>query len=269
MTNPANPNRDPITDKDLAKFVANDSDFAFEMRVVAELKGAKFECSHSGSYQDPVTEKIRQFDVRACKEQITDVLSLAVECKNLRPESPLLLSCIPRIAKEAYHEVILHPPNSPLYKKVLRVEGDQSVYKPAEMVGKKTDQVKRDKNAVLVSDDKDTFDKVNQAVHSCKDLVTRLVNSHEAELFGVVVPVLVLPKNTLWQVEYEGDGTLRADPHRVTHATLFLDHAWSVDRGLYGTFSYHLTHVEFITIDALHEIVSAWLGPHGFFAGAH
>ena len=50
---------DPITDRDLARFVADDSDFAFEMQVLTELRNLGFDCSHSGTYQDPVTSKIR------------------------------------------------------------------------------------------------------------------------------------------------------------------------------------------------------------------
>jgi hypothetical protein len=129
MANPANPQKNPITSKDLAEFVANDSDFAFEMQVLTQLKNTDFDCSHSGTYQDPVTAKIRQFDIRARKQKGPRVLELAVECKNLRPEGPLLLSCIPRTAEEAHHDIIVQPRNNPLYKRVSQVEGDRSIYK--------------------------------------------------------------------------------------------------------------------------------------------
>jgi hypothetical protein len=264
----ANPKRDPITDKDLAEFVANDSDFAFEMKVVAQLKSVNFECSHSGTYQDPVTDKIRQFDVRARKHKDSWVLALAVECKNLRPDSPLLLSCVPRTAEEAHHDIIVQRLNNPLLKNVYRIGGDRSVYKPGEMVGKKTDQVRRDKNSGLISDDKETFDKLNQAVNSCRDLVRQLVNSSEPELCGVVVPVLVVPKNTLWRVEYAADGRLLRDPQTVPHASLLLNHTWSIDRPTsYGIISYCLSHLELMTIDALPGIVNGWLGLYGLFQG--
>jgi hypothetical protein len=50
---------DPITAKHLEDFVANDSDFAFEMKVLAQLRNLEFDCKHSGTYQDPVSDKIR------------------------------------------------------------------------------------------------------------------------------------------------------------------------------------------------------------------
>ena len=99
---------DPITEKDLADFVANDSDFAFEMRVLAELRSLKFDCRHSGTYQDPITDKIRQFDIRAVIDQSPSTLALAVECKNLRPNFPLLLNAVPRTAPEAFHDLLVY-----------------------------------------------------------------------------------------------------------------------------------------------------------------
>ena len=54
-----------ISGKDIADFVANDSDFAFEMKVLGILRQHGLECLHSGTYQDPVSDKIRQFDIRA------------------------------------------------------------------------------------------------------------------------------------------------------------------------------------------------------------
>lgn len=49
--------KDPITEQDLKEFVANDSDFAFEMQVLNRLRDLHFECWHSGTYQDPVSDK--------------------------------------------------------------------------------------------------------------------------------------------------------------------------------------------------------------------
>jgi hypothetical protein len=135
------------------------------------------------------------------------------------------------------------------------------------MVGKKTDQVRRDKSGSLISDDKETFDKLNQAVNSCKDLVHQLVRSSGQDFFGAVVPVLVVPSNTLWEVKYAADGELVERPHTVAHATLLLNHPWVVDRGGYGPISYCLSHLELITIDTLSATVKGWLGPYGFFAG--
>lgn len=55
---------DSITAKDLEDFVANNSDFAFEMKVPAQLRNL-------------------EFDIRATKEQNMCTLRLAVGRKNL------------------------------------------------------------------------------------------------------------------------------------------------------------------------------------------
>jgi hypothetical protein len=38
----------PMTQSDLEKFVENDSDFAFEMRVLVQLRALGCHCEHSG-----------------------------------------------------------------------------------------------------------------------------------------------------------------------------------------------------------------------------
>jgi hypothetical protein len=263
-------NRDPITEKDLEDFVANDSDFAFEMQVLTHLRDFDFECSHSGTYQDPVSDKIRQFDIRALKRQGSCTLELGVECKNLRASHPLLLSAVPRITAEAFHDIIVHEPGTLVVVKVNPVERE-SVYKSGEMVGKKTDQIGRDAQSEnLFSDDSATFEKLNQAVNSCKDLVWKSVVTTPAKplpCFEAIVPVLVVPAGLLWQVDYAADGRVLTPPRRVTRSSLFLNHTWSVDRGsLYGITKYRLSHLEVVTLDALSGILSNWLGPSGFFA---
>jgi hypothetical protein len=257
---------DPITDKDLADFVANDSDFAFEMRVVAQLRQLKFDCSHSGTYQDPVSHKIRQFDIRAVTNRDSGTLALAVECKNLRPNHPLLLSALPRTETEAFHDlVVLHVGGSIGVVRIDPVLGSRSVYKPGEMVGRKTDQVGRDSDGKLVSDDILTFEKINQAVNSCKDLVQQFVLSRTPPHIKAVVPVLVVPASLLWQVDYTPDGTMQTAPRRVPRATLFLNNTWTVEDHAWGAKSYRLSHIEIVTLGALTDIVSIWLGPSGFF----
>ena len=78
----------PITGADLTTFLNTDSDFAFEMKVLRWLENNGFCCRHSGTYRDPVTGKLRQFDIRSEITSGTGTLALAVECKNLRQNGP-------------------------------------------------------------------------------------------------------------------------------------------------------------------------------------
>ena len=56
-----------IDDTDLAEYLATQSGFAFELQCLQRLHTLGYQCQHGGSYSDPVTRKIRQFDIRARK----------------------------------------------------------------------------------------------------------------------------------------------------------------------------------------------------------
>jgi hypothetical protein len=255
---------DPITAADLANFVASDSDFGFEMQVLAQLREEGFSCSHSGTYRDPVTDKIRQYDIRATMERGDSTLALAVECKNLRPNNPLLLSSVPRIAAEAFHEVLVAYP-SPQMWQTKHVAGSASAYKPGDMVAKKTDQVGRDTSGDLVSNDETTFDKLNQAINSCRDLLCAFPGA-SPRAQRAVIPVLVVPTGRLWRVDYGPDGLLTTPPRQVSRAALFYDHTWPTSRFSGGPQTpYRLSHIELVTFDALAGIAESWFGQGGFF----
>jgi hypothetical protein len=256
----------PITAKDLLDFAVADSDFGFEMQVLRQLRADGFSCSHSGTYVDPVTAKIRQFDIRALKEHGDSLLALAVECKNLRSYNPLLLSAVPRAPSEAFHDLIAwrreHGSCS-----IRPVSGGASFYKTGEMVGKKTDQVhRRDANkAEFVGNDEVTFEKLNQAVNSSLDLVLESANRRTPPFARAIVPVLVVPTGLLWQVDYGLDGEIALPPRQVSSAALFIDHTWPFPGPYAETLRYRLSHIQVVTSGALAEIAESWLGPEGFF----
>jgi len=260
-----------ITAIDLKDFVANNSDFDFEMKVLAKLRSLDFECEHSGTYQDPVTDKVRQFDIRAMKTQGPCTLALAVECKNIRPNHPLLLSAVPRTITESAHDLLLvRRQFGPAYPSVETKRGIGSAYKEGEMVGKKTDQVGRvESSNELFSDDEATFDKLNQAVNSCKDLVRNLRRGPDVPLLvRAIVPVLVVPDGVLWQVDYEQNGVMRTSPRRVNRTTLYYGHSWEIsgDNVTVLPISYKLFHIEVVTFSALPDAVTTWTGSSGFFS---
>ncbi len=238
------------------------------MKVLTERRTIGFECFHSGTYQDPVSDKIRQFDIRAFMGRGSNTLRLAVECKNLRLNHPLLLSAVARTSAESFHEIISHPSPHMTQIVTMRTISAHSIYKTGEMVGKKTDQVGREEaSGQIVSDDSVTFEKLNQAVNSCADLVRQVVKlppNPPPPCFDVIVPVLVVPSDVLWQVDYSADGAQLGPPRRVRSASLFLNHAWSAD-ALLEPVTYRMSHLEIITLDALSSTLTAWLGSDAFF----
>jgi hypothetical protein len=261
--NPSN----PITKAEVDKFVSEDSDFGFEMSVLAELRTLGFECSHSGTYSDPVTKKIRQFDLRATIERANCKLALAVECKNLR--SPLLISAVPRTPKEAFHSVIEYVGENSVYHSPVEcteVAHGTTVYGANESVGKKTDQIRRE-NAKLVSDDSAMFDKIGQAINSAEDLIREMANEEEkAPPFRVVVPVLVVPMGLLWQADYDANGRLVVEARAVNRSTCYVDHGWRANVGIHFVW-YRISHLEIIASNYLSQALKEWMGDSGFFRG--
>jgi hypothetical protein len=258
---------DSITAKDLEDFVNQESDFAFEMRVLEEFRLLGFECTHSGTYRDPVSDKTRQYDIRAFKTEGQAQLLLSVECKNYRPNCPLLLSTVPRTAAEAFHDLLINRQPGSIHQSlsVRPAAGTKSAYKVGEPVAKKTDQVYRDSSGKLVGNDEATFAKLNQAVNGCRDLILQPPLPTAIAFRRAIVPVLVVPPGLLWQVDYTAEGAVKEPPSQVKHATLFLNQAWEVITGGGDNLSYRLSHLEFATLDALPEVVKTYLGSDGFF----
>jgi hypothetical protein len=259
-------NSAPISEKDLGEYLASESDFAFEMKVLSLLRKLEFTCSHAGTYEDPITQKIRQYDLRAQKVRGNFKLVLAVECKNLRPNFPLLVSAVPRTADEAFHEIIVFraAPISAMLN-VDHVDRGQSKYRLGEMVGKRTDQVGRAHNSELFSDDGATFDKMSQAINSSKDLFIETAWESTHPFLRMVVPVLVVPADVLWQVDYNHDGNITKHPYHVDEATLFIDHLWSALVGM-NNLNYRISHLHIVTLSYLEEAIELWMGPKGFFS---
>jgi hypothetical protein len=96
----------PITSADLQEYLARQDDFGLELFVYSMARSLGMAATHGGTYADPVTKKPRQYDVRAHLARDDLRIDVAIECKSLRPSFPLLVSRIPRIPEESYHQVV-------------------------------------------------------------------------------------------------------------------------------------------------------------------
>ena len=85
----------------------NRSGFALEMRVMQALRWAGCECTHGLTYTDPKTKMDRQFDLRATRVRGNTCMRLAVECKELSPQCPLVFGRVPRDMTEAGHQLVV------------------------------------------------------------------------------------------------------------------------------------------------------------------
>ncbi|MGV3663936.1 MAG: hypothetical protein ACO1TE_27440 [Prosthecobacter sp.] len=163
----------PITAQELLEFVKTEDDFAFELRVFQACRKADPKAQHGGTYQDPITRANRQFDIRVVLTEITANLALAIECKNLGRHFPLLVSRVPRLREEAYHNVM---ECRLLDFGISTKKGVRTIYSKGDMVGKATIQVgktpeKRDRSLSekFEANDAAVYEKWSQAISSSFD----------------------------------------------------------------------------------------------------
>jgi hypothetical protein len=241
----------PITASDISEYLAAQDDFNLELYVYNTAKAMGISATHGGTYEDPVTKKSRQYDVRAAVQRGNSRIDLAIECKSLQPSFPLLISRIPRLEEESFHELIysFEPSDqikmllmNPIESRALSLWGDQSIYRRKEFVGKATAQIGRTEKGELVSGDTKVFDKWSQALASADELVFTAAHAHEnykMKMFlTFVLPVLVVSDGTLWVADYSADGVLETSPAQVEEALLFVGRTRVLYRASFRIFTY-------------------------------
>ncbi len=208
------------------------------------------------------------------------MIRLAVECKNLQPTAPLLVSCLPRTLDESFHEVIIsvhgekyslisqreqlseYSLSSEPSAKNVRLTRYDSIYKVGEPVGKCCDQVRRDAHTQLVSNDADVYEKWSQAVASAQDLVERSCGDaarlQRPAQFAFVLPVLVVPNGTLWETLYGDDGNCTSTPALTDRCSFFINKFYFAHHSVHGT-GYKVSHLEFVTTSGLETLVRCLL----------
>ncbi|HUU94997.1 MAG TPA: hypothetical protein VM487_04600 [Phycisphaerae bacterium] len=263
----------PIDERDLVAYLNSHSDFAFEISVLNRLTSQGFTCEHSATYEDPITKKPRQFDLRAKKAFDTKLIRLAVECKHVGANYPLLISCMPRRDEESFHEVVysVDParvslretsgPRIPAFEMratTARITGANSVYKPGQPVGKSCEQVGRTTNDELTGSDSGIFTKWSQALSSAQDLVDSACydgeNGSELAYLSVVVPVVVIPDGSLWAASYDSDGAVRDAPRQESRCPFVVRMQYAGGDAMHGM-NYTISHVEFVTMSGLDELI--------------
>lgn len=254
---------DPVTASDIEEFVENSTDFGFELRVMSELISMEINCEHGGTYRDPVTGKPRQFDIRSfVNADRFSRVRMAIECKNLRENFPLVVLTVPRIDSEDYHCLGFSqkPSSQSLLKKhgrCLHMINNYSIYPVGEPVGKSCSQVGRvSHNDGLTGNDAEVYEKWYQAIHSAHDLVDRarldwkdFTNFHEC--CTLVLPILVVPNDRLWTVHYSSSGQRIGTANKADRVSFYIDKSVAPSDKLAGMW-YSLSHLEIFTENGLY-----------------
>ena len=259
-----------MTADDLTRYVNGCSDFAFEMEIYKLLQDLPFKCEHGGTYTDPVTQKAREFDIRAATRDNLSWTYLAIECKNLKANSPLVVSCIPRRGFESYHEVIVtFPPAiwpqgdavsvvNEVTSVTIRLRNREYPYPVRGVVGKSCAQVGKDKDDQFQVTGTEIYDKWSQALASARELAEQAAELHANQptvRYAVVIPIVVVPDGTLWAAEYSETGVLVKAPVPTDRVSYFINH--SIALGLdFGWTTYDISHIEFVTKTGLIQFAS-------------
>ena len=235
----------------IRKYLETHDDFGLELFVYRNAYSRGFKVEHGGFYKDPVTGKDRQFDIRASYGPPGRQVVLSVECKNLLETYPLLISRVKRVKGESYNEYICsqdfgdmsgeQKPACSIYIDLLR-----SFYKVGDYIGKSTIQIGVDDKKQFVFEDSEVFDKWSQAINSAKDLVDIAFRSHfngRLPISSAVIPVLVVPDDTLWVADYDESGSLSGDPQIANEVQFFINREYKIE----GFPPYRISHLHFFT----------------------
>jgi hypothetical protein len=229
---------DPITADDINEFLTDRDDFDLELFAYRALKNNGWSPRHGGTYTDPISSMPRQYDLRGTANFSRDTkIHLAIECKSLAPDNPLVISRAPRTETESVHDIIRSSReiNTPMtYFTVNRIAklGGATLYPAHEMVGKSTKQIRRNnKETKWTTSDKETYDKWSQALASSMEILQSAAEDFKEYSNDVirsfVMPILVVSDSTLWVVDYDEVGC-RSAPKKVDEATLYVDRNYDI-----------------------------------------
>jgi hypothetical protein len=243
---------EPINAEDIKSYLDDADDFQFEIDVLRACHGGGLITSHGGSYEDSATKKNRQFDIRSQLTKGLCTLKLAIECKNLRADFPLLVSRMPRRDEESYHEVLLS--SAAKYREFL-IDSDRAsadhrrvggLFRPKDLVGKATIQIGRKRTGDFTASDAEVFDKWSQAIGSAHDLIAASRVEHQlvasASAATVVFPILVVGDGALWAIDYLAEGSRLGDPHLVNECSVYLGKAVAI-----AGVDYNISHLQIFT----------------------
>ncbi len=253
---------------DLAEYLATQDDFSLELSIYNEARSLGWTVTHGGTYDDPVTGKPRQYDIRAYQTRDSGLqIAMAIECKSLKRSFPLLISRIPRAEHESFHDLIWarrpeHPYPDPHGGRTIRVKGDASFFRTGELVGKSTAQVGRNEGGEFVRGDGEVYDKWSQALSSAEGLIGEAKTAYNRcgirRVVTWVLPVLVVADDTLWVADYVEDGRLIAEPKQVDSVSLFVGRKSAMMTHTECTFSHLLVR----TRRGIHELLDTIASKH-------
>lgn len=265
-----------ISPAEIRELVEEGDDFGHEMRVGRVMRGYRgSQLAHGGTYSDPVTTKTRQFDYRWRLASGTTVLHLPVECKNLHPGAPLIICGCKRTPRESFHDIVesragrfhLPPAGHTVVETrhsgiIRRITMESSIYQPDSFVGKNLLRLKpvasggqktTTRRRYTIAKDTEIYDEWSQALTSAHDLVRDACDRARPDttphVYTAILPIVVVPDNVLWQLEYDINGAVTNDPELVNGCEFYVSNDVPLDKTVVDSLqSFTMSHVHFLTL---------------------
>jgi len=251
---------DDVSVADIEEYLECESDFAFEMKVLNEFRKLRFIASHGGTYQDPITNKVREFDVRASYELGSFILSLAIECKNIRNNYPIVANLVKRTESESKIDYV-HFVKDEAIGRLMSCSDKRTltnvIYVKNDFVAKRIDQVGRNAKDEIVSGDSQVFEKLTQALNSSYDLVRSAAWKSDRSFSQVISPWLIIPDERLFGIAYNDDGTRNGAVHRLDACSWYVDKCWQTSSPL--NLKYSISHIEIVSFSCIKRRVDDFL----------
>ena len=223
------------------RYLATRSDFAFEMEILQIVKAHCPEYTRwGGVYYDSNTGKQREFDIRTelpVGGEAQNWLMLAIECKNIEKNYPLVVSCTKRSENEQTLDSWRWPMHSShvggrpmIHPAIFYRRWVRQVLCKDEFVGRELNRVGVDDTDNLVLDDEDVFNKWSQALNSVYGMLRDVISRQTPEQWInlIFLPIVVVPDGTLWQVRYEETGNTVGVPALCEHIPYWLGQEYEI-----------------------------------------
>lgn len=199
-----NISEDEQIEKDIQEYLENSSDFDLELRCLNTFKDSGYKCSHAGSYEDPVTNKTREYDLRCSRvlDYKHDIFFMA-ECKAIK--DPLIISLVKSNKEERTFNYLFRTNPRPTPKPYNNFY-DEYIGKSSTQINVKIQSQQRRGqeptiNRSVTYNDTEIFEKWTQALSSAHSII-----STQMTIAGnsccCFLPIVIIPDNKLWGVIY-------------------------------------------------------------------
>lgn len=241
----------PVSKEEVIDFLKSNDGFHLEMGVVRLLQQNGIPCEHGGTYSDPSSGKDRQFDVQATRQDDDNFLRMAIECKCISENSPIVVSRLKQSDfEEGYMVMSSTKAGTEEVFKTKRVAC--RLFSKSEWVGKSINQLNviQESNArrIKPSDDQ-IFTKWTQSVSSATRLCSKMITDYQllpmwaTVAVSATIPILIIPDRTLWIANYNDKGELLEVSRDIDIANLYIGRKVQI-----LDTEYDLSHLLIITI---------------------